>query len=272
MAELWYPGAVKDDRGTRPNIKPVGIVLHTAVASASNLPPTGETKWNFYVNRDGKLYQYYAVNEATAAQVDGNRWYDSVNKRYEGFLALESWDGYGTSVWPKAVADRDPGSGPAWTPEQVETIIQLLVWLHNAHGVRLVKATGVQGEGVGYHSQFLRPKPQLRWTSSHACPGRKRIAQVPGIIAEAVRRTTPVKPSPTTPNPKESDVALTPAEIQSIANAVWLRDVGSTNDDAQAYLMGARVDAALARANAEDAKELVQTAIAKLDELLARGN
>lgn len=271
MAELWYPGnTIKRDMGSRQIIKPVGLVLHTAVTGASALPPTGDTKWNWYLNKQGELQQYYAANEATAAHVDGNKW--QVNGQWRGFLALESWDGYNTPVWPRKQADSDPGGGPAWTPEQVESIIRLIVWLHKEWSVPLVKATGVQGEGIGYHSQYLRPKPQKRWTSSHVCPGRKRIAQVPGIIAEAKRRAAPVIQKPNPKPPKETDVAVTQAEILSIANAVWLRDVGTTSDDAQAFLMGARNDAASAKADAASAKALVQVAIAKLDELLARGN
>lgn len=93
---------------------------------------------------------------------------------------------------------------------------------------------------------------------------------IKGVLDVLLGRA-PIKP-PTTKAPEGDDVALTPAEIQTIANAVWLRDVGSTSDAAQAYLMGARVDAAAARADAAAAKALAQQAVAKLDELLARGN
>jgi hypothetical protein len=50
--------------------------------------------------------------------------------------------------------------------------------------VPLIKATGARGTGIGYHRQFQNTSP-YEWTSSHACPGTKRIAQVPGIIERA---------------------------------------------------------------------------------------
>lgn len=268
MANAWHPASTKQDKGSRPLIEPVGLVLHTAVASASNLPPSGDTKWNWYLNREGKLYQYYAANEATAAHVDGNRWND--NGVYKGFLALESWDGYGTSVWPASKANSDPGSGPKWNDEQVEEIIELIVWLHKEWDIPIVKATGVHGVGIGYHSQYLRPKPQKRWTSSHACPGRARIAQVPGIIAEAKKRAAVVSKPPV----KEVDV--TPADIEAIADRaaekVWferlsnpLSPAGSVAPHASEYQVaqGNKMDA-LGR-KVDDLTDLV-------NELLARGN
>src|SRR5690606_3869707 len=45
-------------------------------------------------------------------------------------------------------------------------------------------ADAPQGRGIGYHRQFTGKKAP-RWNESHACPGTKRIAQVPEIIKRA---------------------------------------------------------------------------------------
>lgn len=184
MTNYWWPKAERVSVALRASqertIKPAGLVLHTAVSNSSRLVPSGEVRWHFYVNRDGKAYQFFPVNRPAACQVDGNYWTEGGIGW--GFISVETWDGAGTSVWPDY--NRNPSGGPAWTEAQLKTLSELAAWLHAEHGVPLVKATGARGRGIGYHRQFTNTKP-YRWNSSHACPGNKRVAQVPTIISRA---------------------------------------------------------------------------------------
>jgi hypothetical protein len=184
MPSYWWPKAERVPVALRASqkrtIRPAGLVLHTAVSNSSRLVPSGEVRWHFYVNREGKAYQFFPVNRPAAAQLDGNYWTES-GVGY-GFISVETWDGAGTSVWPDY--NKNPSGGPAWTDAQVKTLAELAAWLHTEHGVPLVKATAPRGRGIGYHRQFTNTSP-YKWNSSHACPGTRRINQVPGIIARA---------------------------------------------------------------------------------------
>src|SRR5690606_30552847 len=148
MPSYWWPKAERVPVALRASqertIRPAGLVLHTAVSNSSRLVPSGEVRWHFYVNREGKAYQFFPVNRPAAAQLDGNYWTESGVGH--GFLSVETWDGAGTSVWPDY--NKNPSGGPAWTDAQVRTIAELAAWLHTEHGVPLVKATAPRGRGI----------------------------------------------------------------------------------------------------------------------------
>jgi hypothetical protein len=79
----------------------------------------------------------------------------------------------------------------AWTPEQVEQLIRLGVWLHQRHGIPLRICRTASDPGYGYHALHAD------WAvSGTACPGDARIRQFrevvfPGIVARAAGTTTP---------------------------------------------------------------------------------
>lgn len=206
MADYWAPFAKRHPVALRDSqkntITPVGLVLHTAVSNRELVVPTGLTRWHFYVYKDGTTTQFFPVNHMAAAQLDGNEW--SYGEGWEGFVSVETWDGAGTAVWPNYRSA--PDSGPAWTPQQVEALARIAAWLHTEHGIPLVKANaardraGVEARGIGYHRQFQNTAPH-EWTSSHACPGSRRIAQVPTVIA----RAQALAGDGTTTAPKEDD-------------------------------------------------------------------
>lgn len=229
----WYPSATKDAvplRDSQKSIKPVGLVLHTAVSNSSHLRPTGTVRWHHYLNKEGKLYQYFDHNVSAACQRDGNRWYDSNQDRYEGFISLESWDGAGTSVWPDY--NTNHSGGPAWNKAQVDSIVKLIVFLNKQYGVPIVKATGPQGAGIGFHRQFTGKGDDIRWNTSHACPGNKRAAQVPGIIA-AAKKLAALPVTPPKPKPPVEDDLPTPNDVWNLKFLEYIDENGNLVRDSR---------------------------------------
>jgi len=103
-----------------------------------------------------------------------------------------------------------------WTPEQVETLIRLGVWLHEKHGIPLRICPTASASGYGYHRLFSD------WsTGGTACPGDARVKQFkevvfPGIVARATGKT-PAPTTPTVPQPaQESDVPIALNESNQI--------------------------------------------------------
>jgi hypothetical protein len=192
----WVPVTL---RASQKKIKPAGLVCHTAVSNSALLKPSGEVRWHFYLDRDGHLYQFFDTTVSAACQRDGNYWTSGGEGR--GFLSCESWDGAYTSVWPNP---NKTDTIPPWTDKQMATWGRLGAWLHDTHGIPLIKATGVRGQGIGYHSQFTAPDGTLRWNKSHACPAKARIAQMPTVIRMMN-------------DALEGDVPLTAAEKKEIA-------------------------------------------------------
>jgi hypothetical protein len=170
----WVPVTL---RASQKKIKPAGLVCHTAVSNSALLKPSGEVRWHFYLDRDGHLYQFFDTTVSAACQRDGNYWTSGGEGR--GFLSCESWDGAYSSVWPNP---NKTDTIPPWTGKQMATWARLGAWLHDTHSIPLIKATGVRGQGIGYHSQFTAPDGTLRWNKSHACPAKARIAQMPTVI------------------------------------------------------------------------------------------
>jgi len=221
---LWVPWAIRRDVAFRPaqsqylrdhgSLTPTGLVLHTAVSNGTVVVPTGEVRWHFYNNKAGALYQFFPLNVFAACQRDGNKWLK--NGKAFGFLSVESWDGAGSSVWRDYKTN--PSGGPAWNAAQLATFAKLGSFLHNEWGIELIKATAVQGKGIGQHSDFTA-KTGLRWNTEHACVGTKRKAQMDsvraGMVAQAKKDAQPPAPAPQ-PKPGGDD-EVTPTDIEKIA-------------------------------------------------------
>jgi N-acetylmuramoyl-L-alanine amidase len=195
----WVP---VEPRPTQRRIRPVGLVCHTAVSNSTLLKPTGTTRWHFYLNKAGELYQFFDTTISAACQLDGNYWTAGGESR--GFLSCESWDGAGV-VWDGEDTDRLP----PWTDPQMRMWARLGAWLHDTHGIPPIKATGPRGTGIGYHSQYRNTKP-YRWTRTHVCPGPQRIAQMPTLIRmmnDAAKG--------------DDEMPLSPDDVKKVAEAVW---------------------------------------------------
>jgi hypothetical protein len=93
-----------------------------------------------------------------------------------------------------------------WTPEQIEALIRLGVWLHQQHGIPLRICRSHDDPGYGYHRLY----PE--WSKGGTdCPGDARVTQFkqvvfPGIVARATGQT-----------PEEDDMPT----ADEIAKAVW---------------------------------------------------
>lgn len=86
----------------------------------------------------------------------------------------------------------DGNAVPALTPEQVEANAEIAAWAHLTHGVPLVAAdtSRPNARGIGYHRLGCNPwrvSDGELWSSANGkvCPGPRRIAQIPQIIARA---------------------------------------------------------------------------------------
>lgn len=179
----WYPHAIRKElpqARTQPTIQPVGVVLHTAVSNGSSLYDyfngrSGGIEAHFYLREDGSFEQYMPTTVRADCQLDGNSWLDGSIRK--GFISVESWDGY-PNGWAN---DSDV---PPWNLKQLVSLAALLAWLSKTHGIPLEKATGPHGVGIGWHRQFTNTSP-YKWNQTHACPGDRRIAQIPGLTGDA---------------------------------------------------------------------------------------
>ncbi|MEQ7125391.1 N-acetylmuramoyl-L-alanine amidase [Actinopolymorpha sp. B11F2] len=185
-----YPGADWDpipESVKQPRMKPWGVVLHTAVSDSRNIKGVwlrSSVESHFYVAEDGNVLQYVDTERVAHCQLDGN--YFGGGK---GHLSVETWDGAG-KVWD----GRNVQRVPRWNAAQVTALAKLLVWLNRTHGIPLGRLRSIFGRGIGWHAQYTgRHYP--RFNENHACPAPARIAQVPEVIAAAVREAK--KPTPT---------------------------------------------------------------------------
>ena len=197
----WYPGAIKRDIG-RGSIRhtPVRMVAHTAVVNALELKPsTSGSFWHFYIGPTGTVYQYVDTDyRAGAESYPGS----------EGSISFESWDGYRESAAAQIVPlDAYGVSGwrhgsdvPAWTAAQATAIAKLFAWLRSVHpSVPARLATSSRADSSSYGLAWHRLGVKARasdtvsqtggvvWSSAagKVCPGDRRIAQLPGILASA---------------------------------------------------------------------------------------
>ncbi|MFD7794312.1 hypothetical protein [Streptomyces sp. NPDC059759] len=256
----WYPGAKKmelqPESDSQPAIRPTQFILHSIVA-----PWTPERTYEYWrdstnleshfgLGYDGSLGQFIGTHTRADANAAANRRADGT-----GAVSLES---------ASNLAASDP-----WTAEQVETLIELGVWLHEEEGIPLRICRTADDPGFGYHRQFTAWNP-----SAHSCPGDARVKQFkevvfPGIVARATGQT-----------PEEDDVALTTEDIKKIAAASAAATLGldgkitipgapTTNPT---YTLASTQTEILKRIDAVRTAEAAQTAaITKLAALVGTG-
>lgn len=172
----WYPGARKmelqPESDSQAAIRPTQFIVHSVVA------PWDETRiyqyWrdstnlesHFGLDYDGSMGQYIG----TETRADANY---NANRRPDGSGAVSIETASNTSA-------TDP-----WTPEQVEALIKLGVWLHQRHGIPLRICRAADDPGYGYHRLWAD------WSASGTkCPGDARVKQFrehvfPQIVARA---------------------------------------------------------------------------------------
>lgn len=194
----WYPDAVRETltktSGAMP--KPVRINLHTAVSNSTSLRNLfnidGQPWSHFYVNRVGTVYQYRDTAYHARCDLDGN----------PDTISIETWDGYPSGYPGYWTTGSDV---PPWTPAQVAAIEKLVHWIlatHPSIPARLAKSNlkGPESHGLSWHrigvvgyAKYTREQGGLVYSTSRGkvCPGDRRIAQIPGILAAATSTPAP---------------------------------------------------------------------------------
>lgn len=193
----WYPGARKlelqPESDAQAAIQPTQFILHSIAApwtvqriyeywrDSTNLES------HFGLAYDGDLGQFIG----TQTRADANA---SANSRA---VSLES---------ASNLEHTDP-----WTPAQLEEIVKLGVWLHQAHNIPLRVCRSATDPGYGYHGLFAE------WSlGGTACPGQARIDQFWNYVFPEIKRRAEGAP----PTNAEDDMPLTPDDLHNIAVAV----------------------------------------------------
>ena len=229
----WYPYAIRRPLGRRGvrMARPVRINLHTAVFNGPTLASifADGPFSHFYVRKNGDVEQYQDTALTAAADLDGN----------DDTISIESWDGWRAGApgfW------RDNGDIPPWTPAQTAEITRLVRWLLDTHPtipgkIATNNRAGLSSQGVGWHrlgvvpfAAYPRSVGGLLYSKSRGktCPGDRRIAQVPAIVAAATTKPKPPAPTPPAPTREETeDMALITVknpktgEAWPIGKALW---------------------------------------------------
>jgi N-acetylmuramoyl-L-alanine amidase len=174
------------------------LILHTAVSGNTSLfdffSVPGRSTSHFYVAHDGSVEQYIDTGIRSTANLEANPDSVTVESQDRGG-PFPDWDPKGSDV-------------PAWTPKQVEALARLAAWVHLVHGVPLetLPSSRPGTRGVGWHRQGIDPHrvPDGElWSRRRGkvCPGDRRVAQVPAVIARAVALVPEVAATLVPPRP-----------------------------------------------------------------------
>jgi len=194
----WYPDAVRKSLSKTSNRMPtpVRINLHTAVSNGSSLfnlfSQDGQAWSHFYVRKDGVVEQYRDTAYHARCDLDGN----------PDTISIETWDGYPGGYPGYWTTGSDV---PPWTPAQLAAIEKLVRWILATHPTipaRLAKSNlkGPESHGLSWHrigvvgyAKYTREQGGLIYSTSRGkvCPGDRRIAQIPGILAAATSTPAP---------------------------------------------------------------------------------
>lgn len=161
--------------------------------------------------------QYIAHSEATVGDAhphDGLEWHFMIG--YGGFrleevdqlVDTERQAAANLRANVRAVSTETEDNGfpdtEAWTPDQVDALVEIGWWLHEIHGVPLEVCAAWDLPGIGYHTMWGAPSP---WTPVvKTCPGAARILQWRTTVAP---RILAGRPAPTPPEEPMTDT--TPA-------------------------------------------------------------
>lgn len=180
-----YPGARWRPLGeqAQPRMTAHDIVcLHTM---AGSLPGTdamfhdrgyGGTESHFGLGAHGELVQWQDLAYSADANYHGSRRIISIETADMG-PPFPRWSG---------------SDVPAWTDDQLAALAELVAWLADRYDIplELIEDSRPRQRGIGYHRQGIDPwrvPNGERWSKAagKVCPGERRIAQIPGVIARA---------------------------------------------------------------------------------------
>ena len=172
----WYAGAIRlelqPESDTQAAIVPTQFIMHSIIAPWDELRiyqywrDSTNLESHFGLDYDGSIGQFIGTETRADANYNANRRPDGT-----GAVSIET-------------ASNTSGTDP-WTPEQIEQLIRLGVWLHQRHGIPLRKCRASDDPGYGYHRMWADWSP-----SGTNCPGDARVRQFhdvvfPGIVARA---------------------------------------------------------------------------------------
>lgn len=219
----WYPGAnrmeLQPESDNQPKIRPTQFIMHSVAA------PWDEKRIYAYWRDSTNLESHFGLDyDGSMGQFIGTETRADANA-----LANLRPDGTGAVSIETA---SDLRSSDPWTEAQVRELIRLGAWLHRTHGIPLRICRTHDDPGYGFHSLF--PEWSISGTS---CPGTARIRQFRGLVFPGIAAAC-------TPQPQETPVALTSAEIDRIATAAaekvrwFVVDDPFKSDNAQTTLGG----------------------------------
>lgn len=198
----WCPFAkrleLQPESDDQPAIDPTQLILHSIAA------PWDEQRIYEYWRDSTNLESHFGVDyDGSVGQFIGTQTRADAN--YRANLRPD-----GTGAVSVETASNLDHSDP-WTPEQIETLIRLGVWLHQQHGIPLRICETASSPGYGYHRLHSDWSP-----GGTACPGDARVRQFrevvfPGIVARATGKT----PAPTTPAPTPAQETDVPSMLDS---------------------------------------------------------
>jgi hypothetical protein len=134
---------------------------------------------HFGIGGNGECTQWQDTTYRAAANYNGN-WH---------IISVECADvGAPFPVWNT----NDGAAVPAFSAPQIETLAQLIAAMCKAHNIPcvLIPDSKVGRRGIGYHRLgvpgYMLPGTE-QWSTAQGkvCPGNRRIAQIPQVIARA---------------------------------------------------------------------------------------
>jgi hypothetical protein len=194
------------------------ISLHTMVGTLAGTDSMfrrngySGTFSHFGLGHDGTVYQWQDTAYRAAANLNGNHRIISVETADRG-TGFPAWD------------VNDGNAVPAWTPAQTEALARMIAFLCRAHDIpcQLIPDSRAGRRGIGYHRQGVDgsfadhrvPDGEL-WSSARGkvCPGSRRIAQIPQVIARA-RELLPNIAQ------EADDMPLTNDDLAAVRDIVW---------------------------------------------------
>lgn len=180
----WSP--LSSNWASQPKMSQVDIIsIHTMVGSLAG------TDAMFRRNTYGGTFSHFGVG----GHGECTQWQDTAYRAAANYLG--NWHIISVEVAdvgaPFAAWNLNDGSAvPAFTPEQCETLAQLIAAMCKAHDIPCVLVPDAKPgrRGIGYHRMgvpgYMVPGAE-QWSTVNrkACPGNRRIAQIPAIIARA---------------------------------------------------------------------------------------
>lgn len=201
---IWDPlGPQTQPRMSRHDI----VCFHTMVGSLAGTSSMfhqdgyGGNESHFGVAGDGTVRQWQDTDFTADANAGGNHRIISIETADYGEPAFGQWD------------TRNSALVPAWTGAQIRALAEITAACCEAYDIPIVAVPDSlpTRRGVAFHRQGIDPWRVAGgevWSSARgkACPGDRRIAQVPYVIelARSLAGVAPTAPSSTEVDPVQN--------------------------------------------------------------------